>query len=163
MFEESFDREFKYFINENGLQIDNNSFFVKFFKPANITELTMQEIDTQRLQNASSAMNIPYIAKQYILKRYLGWTEEEFNENEKLLKQENSEKLKQANAYIPVEDPEQMPGLRSVGVSDVPEEYINDVQDALTPENQEQGMGDEMGGAPMGEEPNDMGGMPEGM
>ena len=164
MFEESFDREFKYFLTENGMQIDNDSFFVKFFKPANITELTMQEIDTQRLQDASSAMQIPFISKRYLLKRYLGWTEEEFKENEKLLKEEQIEKLKQIETYIPVEDTDQMPGLRSVGVSDVPEEYIKDIEQTLTPEEPQ---GGEMGGAPMGEEPmggnEEMGGMPEGM
>lgn len=153
LFEESFDREFKYFLSQNGIQIDDNSFFVKFYKPANITELTMQEIDGQRLQNASAALQIPVIAKQYVLQRYLGWTDEEFKENERLLKQENAEKLKQVDTYIPTEDTNQMPGLRSIGVSDVPEEYINDVQTALTGNGgEEESFG---GGAPMG------GGMPE--
>lgn len=162
IFEESFDREFKYFLSENGIQIDNDSFFVRFFKPANITELTMQEIDGQRLQNASSAGQIKGIAKQTILKRYLGWTDEEFAENEKLLKQEYAEKLKQVDGYVPTEDADQMPGLRSIGISDMPEEYIADIEAQMSANNNPQG-GEQMGGEmPMGgeEEPNEI---PEGM
>ena len=164
IFEESFDREFKYYLSEKGIQIDNDSFFVKFFKPANITELTQQEIDTQRLQNASSAAQIQGISKQYLLKRYLGWTDDEFAENEKLLKQEFAEKLKQKDSYNPTEDADQMPGLRSIGISDMPEDYIANIEAQMTQNNQPQG-GEEMG---MGGEPpmggnEDMGGMPEGM
>lgn len=162
IFEESFDREFKFYLSENGIQIDNDSFYVKFFKPANITELTQQEIDGQRLQNASSAMQIKGIAKQTILKRYLGWTEEEFRENEKLLKQEYAEKLKQADGYIPTEDADQMPGLRSIGISDMPEEYIADIEAQISANNNPEGEEQMGGGMPMGgEEPE--GGMTEEM
>lgn len=139
--EESFDREFKYYLHEKGVEIDTDSFFLKFYRPANITELTKQEIDQTRLQNCAAALQIPFIAKQYAMRRYLGWTEEELKENERLLLQEQAEKLKSKQTFIPQEDQDQIPGLRTIGVDDIPSEYLDDLTTSTS-----EPMGDEFGG-----------------
>lgn len=138
--EESFDREFKYYLNEKGVGIDNDSFFLKFYRPANITELTKQEIDQTRLQNCASALGISFISKQYAMRRYLGWTDEEIKENQRLLLQEQAEKLKGKKAFIPQEDQDQIPGLRTIGVDDIPSEYLDTLNLSMND------VGDEVGG-----------------
>ena len=159
--EESWDREFKYYLAQNGINIENTSFFVKYHSPSNITEITKQEIDSQRLQNCQTAQGIKGMSIQMTLKHYLGWTDEEFNENQKYLLQEKQEQLKSKNAFIPEEDTDQIPGLKTVGIDDIPDEYLQDIQTSVAPESSP--MGNEMGGNPMGGDMSggEMGGMPE--
>ena len=143
---------------------------IAFFEPTNITELTEEEIRKSRLDAFTSAVGNPYIAKQFALKYYLKLTEEEYNENQRLLIIENQEKFKSKDVPLPTEDKNQAPGLRSVGVEDIPMEYLNDISNDMgaTPMGGDMGgfgapmggdMGGDMGGAPMG---GDMGGAPMG-
>lgn len=155
MVEESFDREFKFYLKEKGVSVDEKDFRIKFYKPANITEITRQEIDEKRLQNYNSALQNPFIAKQFAIKRYLGWTDEEFKENERLLKIENIDKLKSKNINIPTEDESAIPGLRSLGITDIDDSYIEELQAQSSPETNNEMGGDMYSGEPMN---NEMGG-----
>ena len=55
-----------------------------------------------------------YVSKRYALQRYLGWTEEEVLENEKLWKEENAKKIKDKIGQSPAEDDQV--GLGGVGI-----------------------------------------------
>lgn len=139
------DKEFKIFLKHRGINVDENSFNLEFNEPSNITELTEEEIANSRIQAVSAALAIPYISKQFALKKYLKLTEAEYNENERLLKMENQERLKDKDIDLPTEDREQIPGLRSVNIEDIPQDYMND----LTDEMSSGGMGG-MGAMPTG-------------
>lgn len=145
---ENLDKEFKYFLRKQGINVDEDSFKLAFFEPSNITELTKMNIESQRLNLFASASGSPYISKQFALKNYLGLTEEEYNENQRLLMLELQNTLKDKDVKLPTEDPNQVPGLRTVGVEDIPMDYLNDMNDQL--ENGFNNMNNGMGSAGLG-------------
>lgn len=158
------DKEFKLYLKSSGVIVDEESFNLSFYEPSSITEITKMEIENTKLGLCSSAMQIPYLSKQFALKHYLGLTEEEFNENQRLLMLEMQNVLKNKNIQIPVENSDAVPGLRSINISDVPQEYYNATKDTLDAGMNAMG-GDMMGGMSTGGELGgatpapDMGGM----
>ena len=158
------DKEFKNYLKYRAIEINDDSFSLAFYEPTNITELTEEEIRKSRLDAFSSASQNPYIAKQFALKYYLKLTEEEFNENQRLLIMENQEKFKDKDVPLPTEDKNQAPGLRSVGVEDIPMDYLNDMASDMGADIGMGAMGGslggDMGGAPAGDM--GMGGAPAG-
>ena len=159
------DKEFKNYLKYRAIEINDDSFSLAFYEPTNITELTEEEIRKSRLDAFSSASQNPYISKQFALKYYLKLTEEEYNENQRLLIMENQEKFKDKDVPLPTEDKNQAPGLRSVGVEDIPMDYLNDMASDM---GADMGMGSmgagslggDLGGAPAGDM--GMGGAPAG-
>jgi hypothetical protein len=123
-----FDKEFKEYLNYRSIEIPEDSFSLSFVDPSNITELTEEEIRKSRLESFNSAISNPYISNQFALKYYLKLTEEEFNENQRLLIIEQQDKFKDKDIPLPTEDKNQVPGLRSVGVEDIPEDYLNNIE-----------------------------------
>jgi len=151
------DEEFKKYLAYKGIvEVDSEGFELTFYEPTNITELTEEEIKGNRLQTFLSAVASPYISKQFALKFYLKLTEEEYNENQRLLIMENQEKFKDKDVPLPVEDDNQTPGLRSVGVEDIPQDYLNDMNQDLGQDAGLGGLGGTMGD--MGMNGADMGG-----
>ena len=152
------DKEFKKYLKYRSIAINDDSFHLAFFEPTNISAITEEEINSNRLGTFLQAVGSPYISKQFALKFYLKLTEEEFNENQRLLVLENQEKFKDKDVPLPTEDKNQAPGLRSVGVEDIPMEYLNDMSNDMGASSMG-GFGGDLGGAPMG---GDMGGAPMG-
>lgn len=138
-----FDDEFKRYLSDKGILTGNTSFRLSFNDPTSIVELTKAEIESNNLQTFQTAIGIPYISKQFALKKYLKLTEEEFNENKRLLILEEQDKFKNMDVKLPTEDSMQIPGLRSVDIDDIPMSYTEQLQ----------GMNDMAGG---------IGGMPMG-
>ena len=151
---DSLDKEFKNYLKSTGIIVDEESFNLSFFEPTNITEITKRELESSKISLCTSALQIPYISKQFALKHYLGLSEEEFNENQRLLMLEMQNVLKDKEVQIPVENSDAVPGLRSINISDIPQDYYNATKDTL-----ESGMGGDM---PMGGDMSmggDLGGM----
>lgn len=143
---DNLDKEFKSFLKTRGIIIDESSFQLSFYEPSNITEITKMEIENTKLSLCSSAMQIPYISKQFALKHYLGLTEEEYNENQRLLMLEMQNVLKDKDVQLPITDKDATPGLRSINISDIPQDYFNATKDEL-----EAGLGNMGGGMPSGD------------
>jgi hypothetical protein len=156
----TFDEEFKKYVRYRGLEIEEDAYELAFFEPTNITEMADEEIKKNRLETFNSAVSNPYISKQFALKFYLNLTEEEFNENQRLLKIENQDRFKDKDIPLSTEDLNQVPGLRTVGVEDIPNDYLNDLGNEMNPDMGVGGMGSTdmgmgstdmgMGGAGMG-------------
>ena len=138
-----FDEEFKRYLSDKGFLTSNTSFELSFNDPTSIIELTKTEIENNNLQTFNSAISSPYISKQFALKKYLKLTEDEINENKRLLILEQQDRFKSMDVKLPTEDTMQIPGLRSVDIDDIPMSYTEQLQ----------GMNDMSGG---------MGGMPMG-
>ena len=109
MMVESFDLEFKLWLDSQGINIDSGLFELKFNQPQNFAAYRQSELDTARAATFSQVVQIPHLSKRFAMKRFLGMTEEEIKENERLWREENGATLK------PKIDPSQ--DLRSVGVS----------------------------------------------
>jgi Bacteriophage T4-like portal protein (Gp20) len=104
-----FDLEFKMWLNDQGLNIDNSLFQLKFNEPQNFAAYRQSELDTARAATYSQIAQIPYLSKRFALKRFLGMTQEEITENERLWREENGSQLK------PPTDAEAQ--LRGIGVT----------------------------------------------
>jgi hypothetical protein len=102
------DDEFKMFMRWRGFNIDSGLFSVSFNPPQNFASYREAELDTTRVSTFNSLDPVPYLSKRFLLKRYLGLTEEEIQENEDLWHEERSK---------PEAPPAQGNDLRAVGVT----------------------------------------------
>jgi hypothetical protein len=89
MIVETFDTEFKYWLHEQGINIDTSLFELKFNQPQNFAAYRQAELDTTRASIFAQVQEIPHLSKRFAMKRFLGLTEEEIKENEKLWREEN--------------------------------------------------------------------------
>ena len=90
---EEFDQEFKRYILERGINVDTSMFDLKFQPPQNFASYRQAEIDNARVPTYTQMAAIPYMSNRFALKRFLGMTEEELAENERLWREENDENL----------------------------------------------------------------------
>ena len=89
LFTEAFDLEFKLYLKNSGINIDPNIFDLKFNPPQNFAAYRQTELDGQRVSTFQAVAEIPYMSKRFALKRFLGLSAEEMQENEMLWRQEN--------------------------------------------------------------------------
>jgi len=111
------DHEFKMFLKQRGIEISSNQFELQFHPPQSFSQYRQIQIDTEQIgvfSNLMSTEAAKYVSKRYALQRYLGWTEEEVLENEKLWKEENAKKVKDKIGQSPAE--ENQIGLGGVGI-----------------------------------------------
>ncbi len=104
----TFDHEFKMFMRWRGITIDNSLFEIKFPEPQNFAKYRQAELDTTHISSYTQLEQIPYLSKRFLLKRYLGLTEEEMLENETMWAEEQTDGP---------QDSAQGADLRSVGVT----------------------------------------------
>jgi len=105
---DQFDIEFKLYMHNKGINIDSNIFEIKFNPPQNFAAYRQTEMDTARVQTYGAVAAIPHLSKRFALKRYLGLTQEEMIENEKLWKEENVDE----DTHLPANAE-----LRTVGIT----------------------------------------------
>ena len=102
------DEEFKLFMRWRGFNIDSGLFTLEFNPPQNFAAYRQSELDNARVSTFSTMEQYPYIAKRFALQRFLGLTEEEIKENEKLWREEqNKDKTEEPKGS----------DLRNIGVS----------------------------------------------
>ena len=90
---EEFDQEFKRYLLEKGVNIDTTMFNLKFQPPQNFAAYRQSEIDNARIPTFTQMSGIPYVSNRFAMKRFLGMTDEEIAENERLWREENQENL----------------------------------------------------------------------
>jgi hypothetical protein len=89
LMEETFDAEFKLYLSQNGIIIDDSIFNLKMNPPQNFAAYRLSELDTARVQTFSAMQEVPYMSKRFAMKRFLGLSQEEIAENERLWREEN--------------------------------------------------------------------------
>jgi hypothetical protein len=148
MIADKLDQEFKMFMRWRGINIDGALFDLIFEEPQNFAQYAQSDADTARIGTFTALEAFPYFSKRWLMKRYLGLTEQEMNENEQQWNEEQG-------------DVEAAPAdgadLRSVGVT--PGGISGDLEN-LAPGPGEDGAAPEAGGAPGA--PAVGGGMPGG-
>lgn len=99
---EPFDTEFKMYLRNKGINIDPNIFDIKFNAPQNFASYRQAEMDVARVQTFQTMVAVPFVSQRFALKRFLGLTQEEITENERLWEQENidSDAALSANAEL---------------------------------------------------------------
>ena len=123
-------------------------FDLVFNDPQNFAQYRQAEVDGARIGTFTQLEAFPYFSKRFLMKRYLGMSEQEMSENENMWLEERGDA---ENA--PAEDL----GLRSVGVT--PGGLDSDLGAIAPPEGGEEGIGGVPGSAPGGA-PGDMGAAP---
>jgi hypothetical protein len=91
MIVETFDLEFKLWLQSEGINIDSGLFELKFNAPQNFAAYRQSELDTARVATFASLQEIPHMSKRFAMKRFLGMTQEEITENERMWREENDE------------------------------------------------------------------------
>ena len=108
MIVDKLDAEFKLFMRWRGVNIDSQLFDLIFEEPQNFAQYRQADIDSARIATFTQLEAYPYMSKRWLMKRYLGLSEQEMSETETMWAEEQGD-IEQA----PVEDP----NLRSVGIS----------------------------------------------
>jgi hypothetical protein len=87
----SFDIEFKRYMHTRGVNIDATLFDLKFNEPLNFASSRQAALDTERINTFNTIQQVPYMSHRFALKRFLGLTEDEIAENERLWAEEQGE------------------------------------------------------------------------
>ena len=103
---EEMDREFKMFLKHRGVTIESSLFDLVFNTPQNFGKYRQAEVDQVMMNVFTAIEGAEYVSKRFAMKRFLGLTDEEIMENEKLWAEEKG-----------TGDPEGQDGLKSVGAS----------------------------------------------
>ena len=137
LMQSNFDQEFKRYLYTRGVNIDSALFELQFEPPQNFATYRQAELDNQRAPTFQTMSAVPFVSKRFALKRFLGLSDEEMAENERLWAEENG-----ASSAVSTDSSGE---LRSVGVSQAGiEADIGDATDMTAPE----GMEPEAGAAP---------------
>lgn len=88
--EEVFDREFKTYLQVTGINIDPDIFKLSLPEPQNFALYRQAALDADLINSFKSIEDTAFLSKRFILKRYLGLTEDDIQMNEAMLKQERS-------------------------------------------------------------------------
>jgi hypothetical protein len=87
----TFDTEFKLFLHNRGVNIDFSLFEIRFQSPQNFAAYRQAELDNQRIATFAQMVALPFVSKRFALKRFLGMTDEDLKENEKMWQEESGE------------------------------------------------------------------------
>ncbi len=138
--------EFKLFMRWRGFNIDSGLFDIKFNSPQNFAAYRQSELDTARVSVFQTMEQFPYMSKRFAMQRFLGLTEEEIEENQRLWFEERE---KPEDAEVKGSD------LRSIGISPGDMDSDEEIADNLPDEDMEapppgmEGMPPGEGPAPM--------------
>jgi hypothetical protein len=97
------------FMKWRGFNIDNGLFDIALTAPQNFASYREAELDTSRVNTFTSLEALPYLSKRFLLSRYLGLSEEEIVENEKLWREERDTNIELSTT--------QGQDLRSIGIT----------------------------------------------
>ena len=131
---EPFDKEFKHYVKGKGYQISLDGFHIEFNESSQLNKMTELDILQRELNNYQSAIGLPGMSKRFAMKKYLGFTESELEENRRMYAEENPDKLKAKDIDIPEPNKNQIPGLQSISASGVDDDVISSIKDALSDE-----------------------------
>jgi hypothetical protein len=88
--EKVFDRQFKHYLEVSKIHVDSNLFKLKLPNPQNFVLYRQAALDQDLINTFNTAEGIKYLSKRFILKRYLGFSEDDIQTNEALLRQERN-------------------------------------------------------------------------
>jgi len=123
-----FDKDFKRFLRERNIYIDSNIFEITFNDPQSFSKYRQIELDSNLVNTYTSLADRKHFSKRFLMKRYLGLTDEEIAMNEEMLIEEMSTEEDEKTSYTDV-------NLENIGMSEESEE--NDLNMEQTPSKDE--------------------------
>lgn len=91
MIVDKLDQEFKMFMRWRGVNIDNSMFDLIFEEPQNFAQYSQAEADSARIATFTQLEGYAYFSKRWLMKRYLGMSEQEMTENETMWAEEQGD------------------------------------------------------------------------
>jgi len=85
------DKEFKTFLKHRGVNIDSSSFDLDMLEPQNFSSYREIEVNNARAAVFTQLAEVPYMAHRFKLKKFMGLTDDEILENERLWREENAD------------------------------------------------------------------------
>lgn len=82
------DDEFKLYLNSADIKVDDEMFILKLPDPQNFALYRQAALDSDLINTFNTAEQIKYLSRRFILKRFLGFNEDDLQMNEIMLKQE---------------------------------------------------------------------------
>jgi hypothetical protein len=122
-----------------GVNIDANLFELKFNPPLNFASARQSGLDSERINTFNTIQAVPYMSKRFALKRFLGLSDDEVAENERMWGEEQGEGQP---THTDAAGELRSAGLSAAGI----EGDLGMAGDLSAPEDME---GDEMGAAPV--------------
>ena len=119
---ETLDQEFKLFMRWRGINIDSQLFELIFEPPQNFAQYRQADVDSAKIATFTQLEAYPYFSKRFLMKRYLGMSEQEMSENETMWAEEQGD--------VEIAPPDD-PNLRSVGIS--PGGIASDLENVAPP------------------------------
>ena len=143
--------EFKMFLRWRGINIDGSFYDIAFNEPQNFAAYKQIDLDTARVGTFTQLEQYPYLSKRFLLKKYLGLSDEEMAENSEMWEEEQGGELSDEKTSV---------GLRSVGVTPSGIEGDLDLTNELlgAPAGEEEGAAPGTPGGPAGMAPPPEGG-----
>jgi len=91
MIVDKLDSEFKLYMRWRGFNIDGSLFELSFNEPQNFAQYRQADIDAARIATFTQLEAYPYLSKRFLMKRYLGMSEQEISENETMWAEERGD------------------------------------------------------------------------
>jgi hypothetical protein len=91
MIVDKLDQEFKMFLRWRGISIDGQIFDLTFNEPQNFAQYRQADIDNAKIATFAQLEPMPYFSKRFLMKRYLGLSEQEMTENEMQWREEQGQ------------------------------------------------------------------------
>lgn len=88
---DTFNNEFKLYLQNKGVNIDVTMFDLQFQPPQNFASYRQAELDGSRISTFTQMAAVPYISNRFAMQRFLGMSKEEMVENEKMWREENDD------------------------------------------------------------------------
>lgn len=143
---EPYSEEFKKFVKDKGYNFDFEGFFLEFNESSQINKMTELDIHQRELSNYSQAVQVPGMSVRFAMKKYLGFTDEEYQKNREMYMEENPDKLKSKDIKIPQVNNKQVPGLRSISATDIDDSALQAIEDVFADERNGGKSGGGLGG-----------------
>jgi hypothetical protein len=83
------DKEFKMFLKKKGIELDSSTFTLNFLPPQSFSEYREIEVNNARAAVFGQLAEVGYLSRRFVLKKYLGLTDEEMVQNETMWQEEN--------------------------------------------------------------------------
>lgn len=87
---EVYDQEFKVYLKVCGLRVDDEVFSIKLPDPANFALYRQAALDADLISTFNNIQENKFLSRRFILKRYLGLSDDEIQMNEVLVKEERN-------------------------------------------------------------------------
>ena len=133
-----FDAEFKIYLKVTGLRVDDEVFDIRLPDPANFALYRQAALDADLINSFSNIQEVKFLSRRFILKRYLGLTDDEIQMNETMIKEERAiEDTDEASSIQQIYDPVVFDNREPITISKSDEsEGSSDLDSFNTPENE---------------------------